>query len=122
MEPMQFDPLVARVSKGNPEVTGALLVDSGGRVVVSDGLGTQLATAAVALVMPLRDFLDRAAAELGCGALSAALIEGDAACFALADVDGDRTAIVLGRPGCSPGALRADALWLAEQVRMQSET
>ncbi len=94
-----------------------MLVEASGAVIASDGLGEQLATAAVALVLPLRDFLDRAAAELGCGALAGSVVEGSAASFALADVDGSRTAIVLGRPGCSPGSLRADALWLAEQLR-----
>ncbi len=115
---MLLAPLVERVARGNPEVTGAILVDAGGTVLASDGLGDQLATVAVALVLPLRDFLDRAAAELGCGALVASVIEGGAASFALADVDGARTAIVLGRSGCSPGALRADSLWLAEQLRL----
>ncbi len=114
---MTLAPLVQQVARGNPEVTGAILVDSGGTVLASEGLGDQLATAAVAMVLPLRDFLDRAAAELGCGALAASVVEGGAASFALADVDGARTAIVLGRSGCSPGALRADALWLADQLR-----
>lgn len=114
---MQFEQLAASVARGNPEVTGALLVDAGGQVLACEGLGAQLATAAVALVVPLRDFLDRVAAELGCGALASTVVEGTTAGFAIADVDGDRSAIVLGRPGCSPGSLRADALWLAEQLR-----
>jgi predicted regulator of Ras-like GTPase activity (Roadblock/LC7/MglB family) len=114
---MNLEELVRQISRGNPEVTGALLVDASGSVQASDGLGDNLASAAVALLIPLRDFLDRAAADLGCGALSSSLIEGSAASFALADIDGARTAIVLGRPGCSPGSLRADSLWLAEQLR-----
>ncbi len=116
---MNFEQIATQVARGNPEVTGALLIDAGGQVVACEGLGTQLATVAVALVLPLREFLDRAAAELGCGALSTSLIEGSNASFAIADVDGAQSAIVLGRPGCSPGSLRADALWLAEQVRFQ---
>ena len=115
---MFLQPLVQRLSRGNPEVTGALLVDATGAVLASEGLGDQLATAAVALVVPLREFLDRAAAELGCGALTGTVVEGSGSSFALADIDGARTAIVLGRGGCSPGALRADALWLADQARM----
>ncbi len=114
---MSFTALFDQVARGNPEVTGALLVDDAGTVLASDGLGPQLAGAAVALVLPLREFLDRAAAELGCGALDCALVEGSAASFAIADVDGARTTIVLGRSGASPGALRADALWLADQLR-----
>ena len=60
---MNLDPLVERVARGNPEVPGAILVDAGGTVPASDGLGDQLANVAVALVLPLRDFLDRAAAS-----------------------------------------------------------
>ncbi len=115
---MELEQLVQRLARGNPEITGALLVDASGTVLASEGLGDQLATAAVALVVPLREFLDRAAAELGCGALAGTIVEGNGSSFALADVDGARTAIVLGRGGCSPGALRADALWLADQARL----
>lgn len=115
---MSIDSFVRQLARGNPEITGAMLVEASGAVAASEGLGEQLATAAVALVLPLREFLDRAAAELGCGALACSIVEGSAASFALADIDGSRTAIVLGRPGCSPGALRADALWLADQLRM----
>jgi predicted regulator of Ras-like GTPase activity (Roadblock/LC7/MglB family) len=109
--------LVSRIGRGNPEVTGALVVDGGGRVLASEGAAPEVVRAAVALMVPLRDFLDRTAAELGCGELRGALIEGASASLALADVDGDRTAVVIGASGAAPGALRADSLWLADELR-----
>lgn len=109
--------LVARIGRGNPEVAAAMIVDSNGRVSASEALAPEIERAAVALIVPLRDFLDRAAAELGCGALHGAVIEGGDASIALADVDGVRTACVIGASGAAAGALRADALWLADELR-----
>jgi predicted regulator of Ras-like GTPase activity (Roadblock/LC7/MglB family) len=117
-----IDELVLQITQGNAEVLGALVVDSNGTVLASNGVGVQMTTAAVAMVVPMRDFLERAVAELGCGALTASLIEGSSASLAVADVDGERTAIVVAKAGCSPGSLRADSLWLATAVRNQLES
>jgi predicted regulator of Ras-like GTPase activity (Roadblock/LC7/MglB family) len=114
---MSLDSLVSQLSRGNPEVTAALVVDGGGRVQASDSASPEVIKAAVAVLVPLRDFLDRAAAELGCGGLRGSLVEGEEASFALADIDGSRTAIVIGAASSAPGPLRADALWLAEALR-----
>ena len=108
---------VERVARGNPEVTGVLVIDGDGRVHAAQDLSDELLRAATAVAVPLRDLLDRAAAELGCGALRGSFVEGDAASFALADVDGNRAVIVVGSTGAAPGALRADSLWLSEQLR-----
>jgi predicted regulator of Ras-like GTPase activity (Roadblock/LC7/MglB family) len=108
-----FTDLVTLLTRGNTEIHTALIVDGQGRVFASE----RLSRAAVALVVPLREFIDRATAELGCGALRDTLVEGDQGTFALADIDGDRTAVIVGQPGAAAGALRADSLWLAEQVR-----
>jgi predicted regulator of Ras-like GTPase activity (Roadblock/LC7/MglB family) len=109
--------LVALMARGNPEVTAALVVDASGQVQASEAVAPEVARAAVAMVVPLRDFLDRAAADLGCGVLRATVVEGSEATFALADVDGDRTAIVIGASGAAIGSIRADSLWLAEELR-----
>jgi predicted regulator of Ras-like GTPase activity (Roadblock/LC7/MglB family) len=114
---MSLESLVRQLSQGNPEVTAALVVDGDGRVQASESASPEVVKAAVAVLVPLRDFLDRAAAELGCGALRGSLVEGEEASFALADVDGARTAIVIGAPASAPGPLRADVLWLAEALR-----
>ncbi|WP_437758614.1 hypothetical protein [Sorangium sp. So ce1389] len=111
--------LVSTLARGNPEVTAAMVVDGQGRVQASETLAPEVVRAAVAMVVPLREFLDRAAAELGCGALRGTLVEGTEATFALADVDGDRTAVVVGASGASPGALRADSIWLADELRQR---
>lgn len=109
--------LVTLLGRGNPEVTAAMVVDAAGRVQASEAVAPEVARAAVAMVVPLRDFLDRAAADLGCGVLRGTVVEGSEATFALADVDGDRTAIVIGASGAAIGAIRADALWLADELR-----
>jgi predicted regulator of Ras-like GTPase activity (Roadblock/LC7/MglB family) len=106
-----------RLRTDNPDVSALLLVDSGGQVHGSRGVSNDLIRAAVALAVPLRDLLDRAVAEMGCGVLKATLVEGEDASFALADVDGERTAVVVGASQGSPGARRADAVWLAERLR-----
>jgi predicted regulator of Ras-like GTPase activity (Roadblock/LC7/MglB family) len=108
---------VTQIGRGNPEVVAALVVDGDGRVRASEAVAQEVVRAAVAIVVPLRDLLDRAAAELGCGALQSTLVEGRDATFAIADVDGHRTAVVVGSSGAAPGALRADSLWLAEEIR-----
>jgi len=97
-------------------VVAALVVDGSGTVAANVGASPELVRAAVAMVVPLRDLLDRAAAELGCGTLKSTLVEGSDASFALADVDGETVAIVVGQSDASPGALRADSLWLATQL------
>ena len=109
--------LVELVARDNVDVLAALLVHGDGRVEASAGASAELVQAAVAFAVPLRELLDRASAELGCGALKGSFVEGDAASFALADVDGSRTTILVGSSGASPGPLRSDCLWLAEQLR-----
>ena len=98
-------------------MTAAFVVDAEGRVNASETATPEVVRAAVAMVVPLRDFLDRAAAELGCGILRATVVEGSEASFAIADVDGNQTAVVIGASGAAPGALRADSLWLADELR-----
>jgi predicted regulator of Ras-like GTPase activity (Roadblock/LC7/MglB family) len=113
---MSIQDSLLRLQRGNPDVQAALVIDSNGSVV-SAGSSARAKEAAVAFAVPLRDLLERSVAELGAGALHAALIEGSAGTFAVADVDGDRIAVVVGQQASTPGALRADALWLAAQVR-----
>jgi predicted regulator of Ras-like GTPase activity (Roadblock/LC7/MglB family) len=113
----QLDQLMSTVGRNNAEAVAALLVDGAGRVQKSETTAPEVARAAIALATPLRELLDRTAAELGCGALRVALVEGTDASLAFADVDGDITAVLVGAAGAAPGALRADALWLADQVR-----
>lgn len=115
--PGQLQELAAQICRGNPQILVALVVDGQGRVRASDDRDAGLLATAVALVVPLRAFLDRATTELGCGMLRHTLIEGATATLALADVDGEHTAVLIGAPGCAAGALRADALWLAQRLR-----
>ncbi len=103
----------ALLRRDNPDVAGALIVDGQGTVRASDASTAELVAAAVALVAPTRELLDRLAAELGCGAIRSVFIEGDRASLAFADVDGSTTSIVIGQSGAAPGALRADAISLA---------
>jgi predicted regulator of Ras-like GTPase activity (Roadblock/LC7/MglB family) len=109
--------MVGLVTRDNAEVVAALVVDGEGRVEASEGTSAELVQAATAFALPLRELLERSSAELGCGLLRGTLVEGDAASFALADVDGGRTAILIGTSGAAPGPLRSDCLWLAEQLR-----
>ncbi len=106
-----------RLARGNPDVSALLVIDAGGRVVASRSSSSDLTRVAVAMAVPLRELLDRTAAELGCGELRTTLVEGESASFALADVDGDRAVLVVGAARAAPGALRADSLWLADQLR-----
>ena len=110
------------LARGNPDVLGLLVVDGDGRVQASDGASQEIVRAAVAITVPLRELLDRAAAELGCGDLHAAVIEGRDASIAIADVDGFRSVVVLGATGAATGALRADSLWVAERLRREGAT
>jgi predicted regulator of Ras-like GTPase activity (Roadblock/LC7/MglB family) len=109
--------LLRRLSNGNPDIAAVLLVDGDGQVHASDAADPRLVQVATALVVPLREMLDRAAAELGCGALLDTFVTGEHACFALADVDGNRSVIIIGASASSPGALRSDARLAAESVR-----
>ncbi len=102
--------------RNNPEVIGAFVIDGEGRLVLADAVTAEVTAAAVALVVPARELLDRVAAELGCGAVQSFFLEGDQASIAFADVDGSSTAVVLGQTGAAPGALRADALTLARRA------
>ena len=109
--------LLRRLSAGNPDISAVLVVDGDGRVHASHSADPRLVQVATALIVPLREILDRAAAELGCGAIVDSFITGEHASFALADVDGNRTVIVVGASTSAPGALRADARFVAESVR-----
>lgn len=92
-------------------------MESDGRVRASlDDDKTWIARA-TALLVPLRELLDRTGAELGCGVPTSTLIQGDDATMALADVDGTATVVVMGRTDAPGGALLSDARWLAEQIR-----
>ncbi len=112
-----LDSLMSVVGRNNAEAVAAILIDGSGRAVKTEGTAPEVARAAVALAVPLRELLDRAAAELGCGALRAALVEGTDASMVFADVDGSATAVLVGSAGATAGALRSDALWLADQLR-----
>ena len=114
--------LSTTLARGNPDVLGLLVVDGDGHVQASDGASQEVVRAAVAITVPLRELLDRAAAELGCGELTATVIEGRDASIAIADVDGFRSVVVLGATGAAPGALRADSLWAADKLRQESGT
>ncbi len=119
---MAVNQLAQMVVRGNPDVVGVLVVDGDGRVHASEAASPDLVQAALALTVPLRELLDRAAAELGCGEMRATLIEGRTASLALADVDGFRTVIVIGAIGAAGGALRADSLWVADRIRKDSSS
>jgi len=107
------------LTRGNPDILGLLVVDGDGRVHASESASDDIVRAAVAITVPLRELLDRASAELGCGELSATVIEGHDASLAIADVDGFRCVVVIGATGAAPGALRADSLWAAERIRRE---
>jgi predicted regulator of Ras-like GTPase activity (Roadblock/LC7/MglB family) len=109
--------LAQTVARGNPDVLGVLVVDGDGKVHASESTSPDVVRAAVAMAIPLRDLLDRTAAELGCGELSATIVEGREASFAIADVDGFRSVVVIGATGAAPGSLRADSLWIAARLR-----
>lgn len=109
--------LFESVSRGNPDVVGVLVVDGDGNVHASEATSADVVRAAVAMTVPLRDLLDRASAELGCGELASTLVEGKDASFAIADVDGFRSVVVIGASGASLGSLRADSVWMASRLR-----
>jgi predicted regulator of Ras-like GTPase activity (Roadblock/LC7/MglB family) len=113
----RLDTYLEALNRGNPDVTALLVIDGAGRVQASRSASSELTRVAVAMAAPLRELLDRTSAELGCGELRATLVEGTNASFALADVDGDRSVMVVGATRAIPGALRADSLWLADQLR-----
>ena len=117
---MQSASTLARtIARGNPDVLGVLVVDGDGHVDASESTSASLVTSAVAVAVPLREFLDRAASELGCGELQATVVEGRDASLAIADVDGFRSVVVIGANGAAPGALRADSLWVAGCLRRE---
>ena len=109
--------LAQTLSRGNPDILGVLVVDADGHVHASETTSPELVRSAVALTVPLRELLDRTASELGCGEMSATVLEGRDASLAIADVDGFRSVVVIGASGAAPGALRADSLWIAESLR-----
>ncbi len=112
-----FQNAYREVADQNPEVTAALLVDDRGQVVESAHTDERMVGAATAFLTPLREFLDRVTSELGAGEFQASLIEGQHLSFALADVDGRRSVVVVGKQGSAPGSLRSDSLWLADLAR-----
>ncbi len=109
--------VLAEIISGNGEVSGAFVVDDDGVVSGSEGANEEALAAAVAMVVPLRALLDRASAELGAGQFTVTTLEGDRGVLAIADVDGARTVVVLGAAGAAPGALRADACFVADRLR-----
>jgi len=109
--------LALTLARGNPDVLGVLVVDADGRIHASESTSAEVVRCAVAVAVPLRELLDRASTELGCGEMRATVLEGSAASLAIADVDGFRSVIVIGANGAASGALRADSLWAADQVR-----
>ncbi len=114
--------LAQTLARGNPDIVGLLVVDADGRVHASESTSEDLVQAAVAITVPLRELLDRAAAELGCGELTATLVEGRDASLAIADIDGFRTVVVIGATGSAAGGLRADSLWVAERLRKEGSS
>lgn len=116
-EMINLSSLVKRLSRANPHAPLAFLVDGKGSLHCPDGMHSAVVRPAVAQVVQLRDVANRLMAELGCGALQSVILDGDGGNLALADVDGARTAVVMGGGGAPPGALRADALWLAQSLR-----
>lgn len=114
---MTVNNLAQMLTRGNPDVAGVLVIDGDGRVHASDTSSEELLKTALAIVVPLRELVDRAATELGCGDMSTTLIEGTQASMAISDVDGYRSVVVVGTRGAALGALRADAIWVAEHLR-----
>lgn len=119
MSSQSISTLSQTLARGNPDVLGLLVVDGDGRVQSSEGASQDIVRAAVAIMVPLRELLDRAATELGCGEMTATVIEGRDASIAVADVDGFRSVVVIGATGAAAGALRADSLWVAERIRRE---
>ena len=118
-QPQQrLDAYLEELTKANPDVSALLVIDGAGRVQASRSASSDLTRVAVAMAAPLRELLERTSAELGCGELRTTLVEGTSASFAIADVDGDRSVVVVGASRAIPGALRADSLWLADQLRV----
>lgn len=109
--------LAVMVARGNPDVLAVLVVDGDGKVHATESTAPDLVKTAAAMAIPLRDMLDRTSAELGCGELSATVVEGRDASFAIADIDGFRSVVVVGSGGAAPGALRADSMWIAARLR-----
>lgn len=112
--------LARELRRNNAEVISAFVVDGAGSIRGADAASPDITAAAVALVVPARELLDRVASELGCGAIRSFFLEGDRASIAFADVDGSSTAIVVGQTSAAPGALRADALSLARRTADQA--
>jgi len=117
---MMVNQLAQMLARGNPDVLGLLVVDGDGRVHASEAASPDIVQAAVAMTVPMRELLDRTSAELGCGEMRAAIIEGQQASIALADVDGFRTVVVIGASGAAAGALRADSIWVADRIRKEA--
>ena len=109
--------LVRDVVSGNPDVLAAFVFDHRGRVDASSGASEAMIEAAVALCVPLRDMLDRAAASLGCGDMKSTLVLGSKASLGVSDIDGLRAVAVMGAEKAPSGALLQDARWLAERLR-----
>jgi hypothetical protein len=111
--------LFATVHADNPDVTAVILVDGAGRASASVGDERRLVAASTALMVPLREMLERCTAELGAGDFASCIIQGSDSSLAVADVDGERTVAVVGAPHAAPGSLLADARWLAAAMRQQ---
>jgi len=112
---MDLSALTDRIQRHNPFVTTVAVFEADGRVEAQSANPSWVA-GATALLAPLRELLDRTGAELGCGALASTLVQGRDASIALADVDGLRTAVVVGNTDAPAGALLSDARWLAREI------
>lgn len=107
---------LATLQANNPDVAAYVVFDGSGNVEASGSFDEHLEQAAVAMLTPLRDLLDRSGAELGCGEVRTCVLEGTEGSIALADVDGVRAVAVLGARGAAMGSLVADARWLAGEL------
>jgi predicted regulator of Ras-like GTPase activity (Roadblock/LC7/MglB family) len=113
---MSLQSIFDRVIGVRDEIQGAIVVSQDGTALCTRG-SQGLATAATALVVPLRDVLERAAAELGGGRLVATMIEAETGRFCIADIDGVATVVVVAGADSSPGLVRHEALTLATALR-----
>ncbi|MEM9693682.1 MAG: roadblock/LC7 domain-containing protein [Myxococcota bacterium] len=115
---MSIETLLQRIQSNNPFVTAIAVVDQDGSVEAGQMEGSWIA-AATALLVPLRELLDRTGTELGCGPFTSTLFEGGDASLALADVDGASSVLVLGSTHAPGGALLEDARWVASQLQSE---
>jgi predicted regulator of Ras-like GTPase activity (Roadblock/LC7/MglB family) len=113
---MNVQAIFDRVIGPRDDIQGAIVVAEDGSAICTRG-SQGLAAAATALVVPLRDVLERTVAELGGGRLGLAMIEAETGRFCIADVDGNATVVVVAGADTAPGLVRHEALTLAAALR-----